>query len=578
MAIAVALTILISGYAVFAEATAGSDGTAAAKTEGSAAASEAAAGTGSAEGMPGPGNTRPGINENDLIYFVLTDRFYDGDTSNNEGADKNDPSGYHGGDFQGIIDKLDYIKDLGFTTIWISPVVKNQIRGYHGYWAIDFYKTNEHFGDMAKLKELVNTAHSKGIKVMFDFVVNHTGVMHPWVSEPKYADWFHKKENILDYNNQQEVEQGWLSGLPDLNQENPEVEKYLIDMAKWWIEETGIDGYRLDTVKHVSKDFWKDFSQAIKKDYPDFYLMGEVWSGGIGYVAGYQNTGLDGLVDFPMYYRISETFKDFRPATALADAINSSGAYADRSLMATFIDNHDVPRYVDQLYKFKDEKLKQALTFMMTYTGIPLMYYGTEIGMEGGADPSNRQDMDWAAKSGITGFVKQLAAIRKSNKALTEGDIKVLSADRSFISYSRTYGDNTVIVCFNTGLKEADVSVSLPKEFSGKTGGFRDLIANGRKCAIAGDNMTMKMAPLDMNILVYDSSLTFNEQAGGQNGDDAGVVNTGSMGNADAAEAADAAGAGSGPAITCYVIGGSVIIVLTAVLTVIFLSNRKKKK
>lgn len=562
-----ALTMLVSSCAVFAEGAVDTESTAGGAT---------AAAVGDTSGQ----ENKPGINESDLIYFVLTDRFYDGDTTNDEGADKNDPSGYHGGDFQGIIDKLDYIRDLGFTTIWISPVVKNQLRGYHGYWAVDFYKTNEHFGDMAKLKELVDTAHSKGIKVMFDLVVNHTGVMHPWVSDPKYAGWFHKKENILDYNNQQEVEQGWLSGLPDLNQENPEVEKYLIDMAKWWIKETGIDGYRLDTVKHVSKDFWKDFSRAIKKDYPDFYLMGEVWSGDVGYVAGYQNAGLDGLVDFPMYYRISDTFKDFKPATGLADAINSSGAYKDRGLMATFIDNHDVPRYVDQLYKYRDEKLKQALAFEMTYTGIPLMYYGTEIGMEGGADPSNRQDMDWAAKSAITDFVKRLTAIRKGSKALTEGDIKVLSADKYFVSYSRTYGDETVIICFNTGLKEAEVGVGLPTEFSGKAGGFRDLIASDRKFPIAGDKLSVKMAPLETDILVYDSGLTFDEPAAGQGDETAGMVSAGNK--PDDGKTADEASktavvAGSRTTFTLYIIGGSAILVLIAALTILFMSKRKLK-
>ena len=193
-----------------------------------------------------------GINSSDLIYFLMTDRFSNGDPTNDQNVRPADPQAYHGGDFQGIINKLDYIKDLGFTTIWISPVVQNQVGGYHGYWATDFYKTNEHFGSMAELRSLVDQAHAKGIKVIVDLVVNHTGQLHPWVGEAQYQNWFHPRKNIANYSDQREVENGWLASLPDLNQENPEVKQYLINMAKWWIEETGIDGYRLDTVKHVS--------------------------------------------------------------------------------------------------------------------------------------------------------------------------------------------------------------------------------------------------------------------------------------------------------------------------------------
>ena len=162
----------------------------------------------------------PKISQDDLIYFLMTDRFCDGDPNNNQGVAKESLSSYHGGDFQGIIDKLDYIKDLGFTAIWISPVVKNQVAGYHGYWATDFYQTNEHFGSLAKLKELVQEAHKKEIKVIFDQVVNHTGLLHSWIGDPKYEKWFHERVPIVDYSNQQQVEEGWLANLPDFDQNN----------------------------------------------------------------------------------------------------------------------------------------------------------------------------------------------------------------------------------------------------------------------------------------------------------------------------------------------------------------------
>ncbi|MCX8128741.1 MAG: alpha-amylase family glycosyl hydrolase [Clostridia bacterium] len=416
------------------------------------------------------------IGQEDLIYFLMTDRFYNGDNSNDQDIKPDSLSGYHGGDFQGIIDKLDYIKDLGFTSIWISPVVENQVAGYHGYWATDFYKTNEHFGSLEKLKELVQKAHEKGIKVIVDIVVNHTGLMHPWNDDPKYESWFNDWGNISDYSNQEEVEKGKLSSLPDFNQDNPEVKKYLIDMAKWWIKETGIDGYRLDTVRHVPKSFWTEFVNEIKKDYPDFYFIGEVFDGNWNYVAGYQKTGMDGLVDFPMHYVIGDVFGNNQPAGRLAEGIEQANAYPNKYLMGTFIDNHDVPRFISQITDFTEERLKQAIAFTMTYTGIPVMYYGTEIALDGGADPDNRRDMDWNAKSAVTDYVKKLASVRKANKALTHGDIKIIKLEDDFICYRRSFEDNTVIVAFNISDKEKTTEMQFDDKIGSKSGLLTSLL------------------------------------------------------------------------------------------------------
>jgi alpha-amylase len=187
-------------------------------------------------------------------------------------------------------------------------------------------------------------------KVIVDLVVNHTGYLHPWVGEPQYENWFHDRGNITNWNDQQEVEEGKILGLPDLNQANPEVKRYLIDMAKWWIRQTGIDGYRLDTVKHVAKTFWKEFSREIKKEFPDFYLIGKVYDGRPAYVVEYQKAGFDGLVDFPLYYAINDVFGGSRPAESLTGMIEQCAvSYPDRNRCGTFIDNHDVPRFVSQL-------------------------------------------------------------------------------------------------------------------------------------------------------------------------------------------------------------------------------------
>lgn len=440
------------------------------------------------------------ITQKDMIYFIMTDRFYDGDMSNDADVNKNDPSAFHGGDFQGIIDKLDYIKNLGFTAIWITPVVQNQAGGYHGYWATDFYKTDSHLGSIDKLKELVQKAHSKGIKVIVDLVVNHTGDKDPWVNDPALKDWFHKHINISNYNDQNEVENGWLAGLPDLNQDNPQVSKYLIDMANWWIRETGIDGYRLDTMKHVPKTFWQKFISSIKKDNPDFYTIGEVYDGNIKYVSGYQNTGVSGLLDYPLYFAINDVFKNGSPEFKLEDIINRSSSYKNRNLMGTFIDNHDVERFSNNIDKFKDEKLKQALTFMMTYTGIPIMYYGTEIAMEGGADPDNRRDMDWNTKSPITDYVKKLTSLRKSNNVLTEGDIKVFGDDTDLLCYSRNLGGNSIVAVYNMLDDEKNALINIPGE--GKNNGTAAELLSGGSIRIKSGTINIKMAPHDVYVFM----------------------------------------------------------------------------
>lgn len=448
-----------------------------------------------------------GINSGDLIYFLMTDRFNNGDPTNDWNVRPADPQAYHGGDFKGVIDKLDYIKDLGFTAIWISPVVQNQIGGYHGYWATDFYKTNEHFGSLTELRNLVDQAHAKGIKVIIDLVVNHTGQLHPWVGEARYQDWFHPRKNIVNYSDQQEVENGWLAGLPDLNQENPEVKEYLINMAKWWIAETGIDGYRLDTVKHIPKEFWKDFTASIKKEYPHFFLLGEVFDGRADYVASYQKTGIDGITDYPVYYAIRDVFGGYQPASRLVDAMSRAAAnYPNPHLMGTFIDNHDLPRFVNQLYSFKQERLEQALAFEMTYTGIPIFYYGTEIGMDGGADPDNRRDMDWStrahATSPVTGWVKKLTAIRRNNPALSSGEFQVIGAERDWLAYERSYEGRNVLVVFNLSDRVKKLDLVIPRLKQGKTAELTDLVQKSNIRIKAG-KLSLKLKPRQVSIYAF---------------------------------------------------------------------------
>ncbi|MDF2520300.1 MAG: alpha amylase, catalytic domain protein, partial [Clostridia bacterium] len=276
----------------------------------------------------------------DLIYFIMTDRFADGDESTNQfkDVDKNSPRAYHGGDFQGIIDKLDYIKDLGATAIWITPVAENTEGGYHGYWINDFYKVDPHLGSMEDLKSLVSEAHERDIKVLIDYVVNHTSPSSQMLKE-KPADWFHPKKGISNWNSQEELENNWLYDLPDFNVENPEVKDFLIENALWWIEQTGIDGMRLDTVRHVPKPFWNEFANDIKAKYPDFYLLGEVWNDNSPtYIEQYHKLGIDGMTDYPLFKGIREAFTRFGKTDTLINVIKKRDQYSNPELNGIFVD------------------------------------------------------------------------------------------------------------------------------------------------------------------------------------------------------------------------------------------------
>lgn len=450
------------------------------------------------------------ITQEDLVYFVFTDRFNNGDKTNDIEAEKDNPYGYHGGDIQGIIDKLDYIKELGFTAIWISPVMKNDPGSYHGYLGIDFYKTNPNFGTMEKLQELVNTAHSKGIKVILDFVVNHTGRTHPWASDPKYYDWFHHRGTIVNWDDQTEVEEGDQDGLPDFNQDNPEVKKYLLDMTKWWIEQTGLDGFRLDTFRHVPVSFWKEFIALTKSINPNFYSVGEVFDGPVFQLADYQtSTKIDGLLDYPIYSAVKEVFGASEgSANSLAGVMtNSMETYDNPYLMGTFIDNHDVPRFIHPLQVLSESeriaKLKQALTFMMTYTGIPIMYYGTEIAMEGGPDPDNRHDMDWNKKSPVTDYVKLLTGIRKDHTALTHGTLKILRSEQDFICYERSYESQHVVVAFNTTKNKVSYDVKLSEQGTIAEKQYQDLLT-GYKLDVRNGNVRLDLEPYQTAVFVIE--------------------------------------------------------------------------
>lgn len=422
--------------------------------------------------------------EDQIIYFVMIDRFANGDTSNDVLTDSGIESGivnskYNGGDIQGLIDQLDYIKELGATAIWVTPPVANQwwdgsvnYGGYHGYWARDFKKVEEHFGDVELYKKFVEEAHKRGMYVIQDIVANHTGNFLIY----KNGRYFLNNQsvptnkpdqypfNMNDYNDPEQRKLNvyhWpseiknpnqynteFSQLDDLNTENPLVIEALKDSYTFWIEEADIDGFRIDTAIYVPNEFWEEFlngengiyeiAQKVEKN--DFLTYGEAWITPQPFtnvaeksLNEYMEIGFNSMLDFPLQTDIKRVFKEGKPTSYLEYRLNQRETmYKDPSRMITFIDNHDMDRFL----KGSDiNSLKQALTFIFTIPGIPTIYYGTEQNFVETRAAMFEQGF---ASGGVDHFdtttptfqyIKELTELRKNIPTFRYGKVEVLFAD-----------------------------------------------------------------------------------------------------------------------------------------------------
>lgn len=427
-----------------------------------------------------------GFTSNDLMYMIMTDRFADGDLSNDKGGNRADPRSYHGGDFQGIMEHLGYLKDLGVSAIWITPVCEND-SAYHGYHAVDFYSVEPHFGTLDKLRELVDKAHQSGIKVILDMVVNHTGPAHPWVKDPPLPNWFHgTPEHHLNETFQiwtlldphagptmrDPVLNGWFADrLPDLNQDEPQVSRYLIQNTLWWIASTGIDGIRADTMPYVPREFWHEWNAAIHKEYPDFKTLGEVFDADPAIVSFFQggnakydgvDSSMDALFDFPLYGAVRRAFAQAKPVPDLAFVTGHDSLYSRPNDLVTFLGNHDVARFLNEPGATIDG-LKLAFTYLFTTRGIPMIYSGDEIAMRGGNDPDNRKDFPGGWKEdarsafdpaqrteeerGLFDYVRKVALLRQQTPDLRTARLTQLGVSRDVYVFTR----GPLIVMLNNG-------------------------------------------------------------------------------------------------------------------------------
>jgi glycosidase len=508
-----------------------------------------------------------GFTTDDVIYFIMPDRFSDGDPSNNNPSkspgllDRSKGRYYHGGDFQGIINRLPYLKELGATAIWINPVYDNTDRldekevypevkdgpkrpttAYHGYGAIDFYGVEEHYGDMRKLRELVDKAHALGLKVIQDQIANHTSPYHPWATDRPTPTWFYGTvENHLSNNwqkwttmdagatraTQRRNLEGWfIDILPDLNQDDEEVRRYLIQNTLWWLGQVGFDAVRMDTLPHVPRHFWRDWSRAIREEYRSVNILGELFDGDPALLAYFQtgraghdgiDTGIDTLYDFALFYAIRDAFAKGEPVRKVAQVLAHDHLYPNPRVLVPFIGVHDMERFMNERGATV-EGLKLAQTFMMTARGTPLLYYGDEIAMQGGGDPDNRRDFPGgfpgdarnafnkagrsATEQDVFAHLQRLARLRAELPALRHGVTRHVYDEEQQAVFARMLGGQTVYIVFNNETKPATF------EFDASEAGMPEgarlidrLEVLGGETRVAGGRVRLTLPPRTASIL-----------------------------------------------------------------------------
>ncbi len=404
------------------------------------------------------------------IYFVLVDRFSNGDRTNDGDVDIDDPEAWHGGDLKGIIDHLDYIRNLGFDTIWMSPVFFSQKEkflghgAFHGYWTLDPTKVDPKFGTAELLKKLTIKAHNLGLKIILDLVLNHVGYNSPLVT--MHPDWFHHRGTITNWKDHEQLLNNEVHGLPDLAQENPVVYSWLLEAALMWLQKVGVDGFRLDAVKHVPLSFWKKFNSALETKRPGVILLGEHYDGDPAEVDRVQRKGhFSHMFDFPMAFALKDVFCSGKPAGKLAAILSNDRLYTKPENLVTFLDNHDVARIRSACGGDLD-KVKQALTAQFAIRGIPSVTYGTETGLLGAGEPQNRTDMVFSHETSpgdLAGHIKKLFAIRQANPVLLKGKTRILSYDDGLLSFVRVGFGSEVLVAINSRSEPA--KCSLPDQY-----------------------------------------------------------------------------------------------------------------
>jgi glycosidase len=455
------------------------------------------------------GHRFQGFTPSDVVYLITPDRFANGDTTNDsvpgmtEGVNRSDPFGRHGGDIRGILDHLDYIADLGVTTLWFNPLIENNNprQSYHGYAATDLYKIDPRFGTNELYRSLVQAAHARGLKVILDHVTNHISIHHPWMKDLPTHTWIngsvashmitrHGKTSLMDPHRDSSTVKNLLEGwfvneMPDMNLRDSSLADYVIQNTVWWIESAGLDGIREDTYPYVDPSFWPRWSGALLREYPKLTILGEVWTGDPAYLAPFQrgstlvpslHATLPVVTDFALFDEINRVFGEHRSIYRIYECLGKDYLYTNANNLLTFVDNHDVKRVMATMHG-DTARVRMALTLLLTTRGIPALYYGTEVGIKGGdndgtvrADfpggfPGDQHDCFTAAgrsrgEQALYSFVQHLLRVRREYPALSTGNlVQYLPIDEVYC-FVRRSADEEILVAMNAGSASRTVDLA----------------------------------------------------------------------------------------------------------------------
>jgi neopullulanase len=487
-----------------------------------------------------------GVSAKDLIYLIMPDRFSNGDPSNDQfanmqdnGSDRKDVLRRHGGDLKGIQNHIDYMKELGVTALWMTPVIENNMplnketsgmmSGYHGYWFTDHYKVDARLGGNNSYKELSDSLHANGMKLIQDAVYNHIGSHHWMELDPPSPDWVNRWDTYTGSNHRDEalfgryasekdkkrMLDGWfVPHLPDVNQRNPFVANFLIQHAIWSTEEFGVDGWRVDTYKYCDEPFLNRINDALLKEYPKLTIFGEAWTNTVTGSAYFTRNNMDvpfkhnaeGVTDFPLNSAImaalNQPFGWTEGVNKLYMTLAQDILYKEPKNNCIFLDNHDMDRFLSVVNEDMN-RYKQGIALLLTLRGIPQLYYGTEILMKNFKNPSDamvRLDFpggfegDAQNKFTVQGrttaeqqafdYVKTIAQYRKNSSALTTGKtLQFLPTDGLYV-YFRYDDQHTVMCVINTSSSVKKLSWA---DYSERTQGFtkgKDIISG----TLVGEN------------------------------------------------------------------------------------------
>ena len=468
-----------------------------------------------------------GFDASDVLYLIMPDRFADGNPSNNGKHDRNDPNARHGGDIQGIINRLDYLNRLGITAVWVNPVLENNMPGYsyHGYSTTDYYRVDPRLGSNDDWRRLVEECHRRGIKVVMDMIFNHCGSSHPWIDDLPFADWINfPKGDVMtnfrlstiydpyasDFDRSSSVDGWFVSSMPDLNQRNPHLMRYLTQNSIWWIEFSGIDGIRMDTYPYAYRDEMGRWCSEVLKEYPQFNIVGECWYANEGAEAFWQkgsrvadvDSQLPTVMDFVICLQARDAFlkpikehDQFSGLNLIYNHLALDFLFPDPRHILTFLDNHDTDRFLPDM-PTDLAAWRQAITFLLTSRGIPQIYYGTEILMNGNREGSDgyvrrdfpggfpRDSINAFTREGRTpiqneafDFLSHLLNWRRGNDVIARGSLRHFIPDNGLYVYTRRFDRREVHVIMNGTDTPLSVDMSRYAEVLPTRTRLRDVIS-----------------------------------------------------------------------------------------------------